>query len=84
MQVLIYHGYSKQGTVAHLKFIQPLVEPLTLSIMMIIISTATMMMILMVDDADDVHTICLMGDFFTMPASIIKFLIFMSRRNRYK
>lgn len=73
MQVLIYHGYSKQGTVAHLKFIQPLVEPLTLSIMMIIISTATMMMILMVDDADDVHTICLMGDFSQCQPALLNF-----------
>lgn len=32
---------------AHLKFIQPLVEPLTLSIMMIIISTITTMMIML-------------------------------------
>lgn len=67
--MLIYHGYSKLETFAHLKFIQPLVEPLTLSIMMIIISTATMILMMMVDDADDVHTICLMCDFFfTMPA----------------
>lgn len=80
MQVLIYYGYSKQGTLCPLE----------------IHSAARWAVDIVDNDdnnqhnhddndddvADDiVHTICLMGDFFfSHNACIIKFLIFISPR----